>query len=431
MTIPEIFAKHGEAYFRAGEARVIARLLDGGPQVLATGGGAIMDQTTRDLIHIKGISVWLKADLDVLLKRTKRRNDRPLAEKIKRLAAGARAGLCAVRYRRAVARRAARRSSSTKSSPSSPNRSARRGDAMTARTPCRLEPSRSPCRSRSARAPTTSSSAAATSRRSARASRRCGRAPKARSSPTPPSPSIISPRPRPRSRPPASTARPSWWAKARARKATPTFETVCEAIIAAHIERGDLIVALGGGVVGDLAGFAAASVRRGLDFVQVPTTLLAQVDSSVGGKTGINSPPRQEPGRRLPSADPGRRRHRAARHAAGARIPRRLCRGRQIRAARRRRVFRLAGSQLAGRLRRRQIVRRPGARARHRGLLPRQGRRSSRATSARPATARCSISAIPSVTRWKPAAVSPAACCMARRWRSAWRWRSNSPPAEA
>ena len=68
-----------------------------------------------------------------------------------------------------------------------------------------------------------------------------------------------------------------------------TFEKVCEAIVAARIERGDLVVALGGGVVGDLAGFAAASARRGLDFVQVPTTLLAQVDSSVGGKTGINS----------------------------------------------------------------------------------------------------------------------------------------------
>ena len=85
MTIPEIFDKHGEPYFRAGEARVIARLLENGPQVLATGGGAIMDQSTRDLIHIKGISVWLKADLDLLMKRTKRRNDRPLAEKIKDL----------------------------------------------------------------------------------------------------------------------------------------------------------------------------------------------------------------------------------------------------------------------------------------------------------------------------------------------------------
>jgi 3-dehydroquinate synthase len=72
-------------------------------------------------------------------------------------------------------------------------------------------------------------------------------------------------------------------------KSYATFEKICEAIIAARVERNDLIVALGGGVIGDLAGFAASSVRRGLDFVQVPTTLLAQVDSSVGGKTGINS----------------------------------------------------------------------------------------------------------------------------------------------
>jgi 3-dehydroquinate synthase len=68
------------------------------------------------------------------------------------------------------------------------------------------------------------------------------------------------------------------------------LEQVCEALIAAKIERNDLIVALGGGVVGDLAGFAAAILRRGVDFVQVPTSLLAQVDSSVGGKTAINSP---------------------------------------------------------------------------------------------------------------------------------------------
>jgi 3-dehydroquinate synthase len=68
------------------------------------------------------------------------------------------------------------------------------------------------------------------------------------------------------------------------------LEQVSEALIAAKIERNDLVVALGGGVVGDLAGFAAAILRRGVDFVQVPTSLLAQVDSSVGGKTGINSP---------------------------------------------------------------------------------------------------------------------------------------------
>ena len=85
MTIPEIFEKHGEPYFRAGEARVIARLLENGPQVLATGGGSLMDAQTRALIGEKGVSIWLKADIDVLLKRTKRRNDRPLVEKIRDL----------------------------------------------------------------------------------------------------------------------------------------------------------------------------------------------------------------------------------------------------------------------------------------------------------------------------------------------------------
>ena len=78
MTIPEIFEQHGEPYFRAGEARVIARLLDHGPQVLATGGGAFMNGDTRSVIRQKGVSIWLKAELDVLMKRIKRRNDRPL-----------------------------------------------------------------------------------------------------------------------------------------------------------------------------------------------------------------------------------------------------------------------------------------------------------------------------------------------------------------
>src|SRR5690606_28808305 len=67
------------------------------------------------------------------------------------------------------------------------------------------------------------------------------------------------------------------------------LEHVCADLLAHGIERGDVIIALGGGVIGDLAGFAAAIVLRGVDFVQIPTTLLAQVDSSVGGKTGINT----------------------------------------------------------------------------------------------------------------------------------------------
>lgn len=77
-SISDIFATHGEAEFRDGERRVIARLLDGPPRVLATGGGAFMDPETRALIMAKGISVWLRADLDVLAKRVARRNNRPL-----------------------------------------------------------------------------------------------------------------------------------------------------------------------------------------------------------------------------------------------------------------------------------------------------------------------------------------------------------------
>ncbi|HKY86762.1 MAG TPA: shikimate kinase, partial [Pseudorhodoplanes sp.] len=78
MSIPDIFETRGEAEFRSGEARVIARLLEGGPQVLATGGGAYMNADTRALIRAKGVSVWLKADFDVLMKRIKRRSDRPM-----------------------------------------------------------------------------------------------------------------------------------------------------------------------------------------------------------------------------------------------------------------------------------------------------------------------------------------------------------------
>ena len=78
MSITDIFATHGEPDFRAGEARVIARLLDGGPQVLATGGGAFMHPETRAAIRGKGISVWLRATLEVLSRRIKRRGDRPL-----------------------------------------------------------------------------------------------------------------------------------------------------------------------------------------------------------------------------------------------------------------------------------------------------------------------------------------------------------------
>jgi len=94
MSIADIFARHGEADFRGGEARVIARLLEGGPQVLATGGGAFINPDTRNAIRAKGISIWLSAEIDVLMRRiSKRRNERPLlqtadpAETLRRLLA--------------------------------------------------------------------------------------------------------------------------------------------------------------------------------------------------------------------------------------------------------------------------------------------------------------------------------------------------------
>jgi shikimate kinase len=80
MTIQEIFAAYGEPYFRDGEARVIARLLEGGPAVLATGGGAFMREETRNRIRDKAVSIWLKADADTIMRRVKRRADRPLLQ---------------------------------------------------------------------------------------------------------------------------------------------------------------------------------------------------------------------------------------------------------------------------------------------------------------------------------------------------------------
>jgi shikimate kinase len=78
LSIPEIFEQHGEPYFRAGEQRVIARLLKGGPQVLATGGGAYMNAETREEIRRAGIAIWLRAELSVVMNRVRRKPSRPL-----------------------------------------------------------------------------------------------------------------------------------------------------------------------------------------------------------------------------------------------------------------------------------------------------------------------------------------------------------------
>ncbi|QPF85363.1 shikimate kinase [Bradyrhizobium genosp. L] len=80
MTIPEIFQEYGEPYFRDGEARVIARILEERPVVLATGGGAFMREETRDRIRERAVSIWLKADTDIIMRRVRRRADRPLLQ---------------------------------------------------------------------------------------------------------------------------------------------------------------------------------------------------------------------------------------------------------------------------------------------------------------------------------------------------------------
>ncbi len=186
------------------------------------------------------------------------------------------------------------------------------------------------------------------------------------------------------------------------------LEQVCEALIAAKIERNDLVIALGGGVVGDLAGFAAAILRRGVDFVQVPTSLLAQVDSSVGGKTGINSPQ----GKNLVGAF-----HQPVLVVADTAVLDTLS-PRQFRAgyAEVAKYGVLGDEAFFAWLEANHADILPAARRANTPSPPRAAPRprSWRATSARPASGRCSISATPSAMRWRPRPAFPIACFMAK-----------------
>ena len=80
MTIPEIFSRHGEAYFRERESRIVGRILDGGVRIVATGGGAFVHPSTRELLKTRAVSVWLKADFEVLMRRVRKRHNRPLLQ---------------------------------------------------------------------------------------------------------------------------------------------------------------------------------------------------------------------------------------------------------------------------------------------------------------------------------------------------------------
>jgi shikimate kinase/3-dehydroquinate synthase len=286
-TINEIFTDHGEAHFRDGERKVIARLLGNGPQVLATGGGAFMNPETRQRIRENGISIWLRADLPVLMRRVMKRDTRPLLregnpEATMRKLMEARYPVYAEADMTVESRdephdlavteilhRLATGSAATAAQAPSPSRSVRvdLGD-------------------RSYDVLIASGLLADTGAliKSRLGNVKCG---------------IVTDENVAHLH--LSALEESLKAEGlfagsivmKPGEATKSFRELAalsERLLELGLERGDLVVPLGGGVIGDLAGFAAGILRRGVRFVQIPTSLLAQVDSSVGGKTGINTP---------------------------------------------------------------------------------------------------------------------------------------------
>lgn len=313
MSIPEIFAKYGETCFRDGERRVIARLLNDGPMVLATGGGAFMDARTRACIAERGVSLWFNAEHEVLMRRLRRKGDRPLLQ-----TADPAATLRKLMNQRYPTYALADLTVASRDVPQE-TMVEETISALAARLPALVA-------ARQDRAPKEAPRPMhnLTPMRSVKDFETCalpevvnvalnGRAYEivigagllaqagkhvARVAPGAACAIVTDANVAPLFLPilERSLAAEGIHSASivvepgEASKSFGVFQRVCEDILAAKIERRDVVIALGGGVIGDLAGFAAASVRRGARFVQIPTTLLAQVDSSVGGKTGINSP---------------------------------------------------------------------------------------------------------------------------------------------
>ena len=283
MTIPEIFDKFGEPYFRDGERRVIARLLEGGPCVLSTGGGAYMNASTRERIAEAGVSIWLKPDFDVLLRRVRKRSNRPLLQTpdpegtLRRLLDDrsptyALADITIESHDgphevvvEQILNALAQRLTPAEAGPQrvDVDLGSRSYEILIGEGLMETAGARIAALFPKARAAivTDSNVAAHWLEPLQRSLAAAGIEATAK---------IL---------PPGETT-----------KSYAHFAEVSDALIAARIERRDIVIALGGGVIGDLAGFAAATLRRGVDYVQIPTSLLAQVDSSVGGKTAINSP---------------------------------------------------------------------------------------------------------------------------------------------
>jgi shikimate kinase / 3-dehydroquinate synthase len=286
LTISEIFDRFGELYFREGERKVIARLLNGGPLVLATGGGAFMNATTRDNIAKSGVSIWLRPSFDILLARVRKKSNRPLlktadpGQTLRRLLEERTPTYALADFtiesldgsHDAVVEAILRRLDAALGNDVEPVEEARR----------RVEV---PLAGRAYSiliGPGFLDEAGAEIARIAPGVH-CAIVTDARVAP------LYLERLSASLHDAGLRSTPIVCPPGEATKCYAEFARVCDALIEARIERRDLVVALGGGVIGDLAGFCAASLRRGVRLIQIPTTLLAQVDSSVGGKTGINS----------------------------------------------------------------------------------------------------------------------------------------------
>jgi shikimate kinase/3-dehydroquinate synthase len=286
LTISEIFERFGEAYFREGERRVIARLLRSGPMVLATGGGAFMNAVTRENIANHGVSVWLKPGFEVLLARVRKKSNRPLLktadpEQTLRELLEERSPIYALAdftieshdtaHDSVVEAILQRLAPAPRGNAGALSQAKRRVDVLLgARSyPIFIGPGiLDDAGAEIARIAPGVNCAVVTDARVAPLY--LGRLAASLDQAGLRATSIVCP-------------------PGEGSKSYSEFARVVDALIEARIERRDIVVALGGGVVGDLAGFCAASLRRGVRLVQIPTTLLAQVDSSVGGKTGINS----------------------------------------------------------------------------------------------------------------------------------------------
>lgn len=276
-TVNELFARFGEAQFRIGERRVIARVLAGRQAVVATGGGAVTDAETRRLLAEQSVSVWLRCRLPVLLRRVAGRTHRPLLngtdrERVLSDLLEARQGLYALadltvdcgedsadqtasRVARALA--ASHHTARVRVATGSGAYDVAIGTGLLDRAGALLAQVLPQKRV----AVVTDATVAALHLDALVASLGMS----------------------------GFAVQVVTVAPGEASKRIEVFARAADEILSRGIERRTAIVALGGGVVGDLAGFLAASLLRGLPFVQIPTTLLSQVDSSVGGKTGINT----------------------------------------------------------------------------------------------------------------------------------------------